>query len=105
MIVSENVIIGETIAHDASSILKSIRKGKKTKHVIWYGVSTAKEKENLLYIFSGTEYRLPFYHDSSLRLLGLAGSRKEALEMVTNLVKKAYESDAIINMKHFLEQF
>lgn len=105
MIVSENVIIGETIAHDASGILNSIRKDKKIKNVIWYGVSTAKEKEHLLYIFSGTEYRLPFYHDDSLRLLGLAGSRKEAMEMVTNLVKKAYESDAIMDMKHFLEQY
>lgn len=105
MTISKNIIIGESIAYKAQKILNAIRKNKFCKDVIWYAVITAPEDENLMYIIDGIEFGLPFYNNSSLRLLGLAGSGKEAREIVLKLVQTGYTHNDIHNMKHFLETF
>ena len=105
MIISDNIIIGETIAYMADTILQSLRKQKPSGHPIWYAVVTAPEPDNLLYILNGMEIRHPFYWQQGLRLLGLAGSREEAGEIVLNLVQSGYNKGDILNMKQYLETF
>ena len=105
MRISENVKIAGGIAHKAPEILKAIERGDRPGYKVWYGITTAWEQENLMYIISSMEYRLPVYHDDSLRLLGLAGSRQEAGQLVLEIVKNGYDKDAMRDMKHFLEEF
>lgn len=103
MTISDNIIIGKSVSHKAKSILKSIKKGRRSSHIFWYAVTTAPEKENLMYILSSVEMGQPFYHDIGLTLIALAGSRKEALEQVSYLVKQGYNTGNIGNMKEYLE--
>lgn len=105
MTVSENVIIAEGISHKAREIIRVLEKGGKPAYKVWYAVTTAWGSGNLMYILSSMEYRLPMYHDNSLRLLGLAGSRKEACDIVLEIVKNGYHKDAISDMKQFVERF
>lgn len=101
--ISDNIIIGESIAYRADSILQSIREQKPCGYPVWYGITTAVENENLMYILSGLELRHSFYLKSELRLLGLSGSREEAGKIVLNLVQKGYNKGDIFNMKQYLE--
>ncbi len=105
MTISDQVIISEGIAHKGKEILKAISKGKKPSYKVWYAVTTADKAEDLMFIISSTEYRHPIYRNSSRRLLGLAGSRKEACDIVMEIVKKGYDEDAITHMKQFVEEF
>ena len=103
MIVSEHIVIGESIRHNANQILEEIQSGEKYKNIICYAVTTSFEEDSLMYVLSAVEFRQPFYHKGSLRLLGLAGSRKEAYEIVLNLVQEGYNRDSIHQMKQYLE--
>lgn len=102
MLVSENVMIGDTIAYRADTILQSLREKKPCSYPVWYGITTALEEENLLYILSGLELRHAFYRNSSLKVLGLAGSREEALSIVLKLVQSGYTKGDILKMKQYL---
>ena len=49
--------------------------------------------------------RQKFYQNNDLKLLGLAGSMKEAYEIVLKLVQMGYNSDCIYEMNDYLEKF
>jgi len=105
MIVSDSVIIADDIAHKAGKILAAVRKGRKPSCCLWYGVTTALEPDNLLYILSSREFQLPMYQTGHLRLLGLAGSKEEARIIVLKLVKSGYAKRQITTMKQFLNDY
>ena len=58
-----------------------------------------------MYILSSREMRQKFYQDNSLKLLGLAGSMKEAYEIVLKLVQMGYNNNCIYEMSEYLEKF
>ncbi len=103
MILSDNILIGPSIAYRSEDILDSLRKQEPVGYPIWYAVTTAVEEENLMYILSGLEMRHTFYLKSNLRLLGIAGSREEAGNIVLKLVQTGYNKGEILNMKQYLE--
>ena len=103
VIISENIMIGESIAYRADSIVKSLREKKPFGYPVWYGITTAQEDENLFYILCGLEIRHEFYLNSDIKLLGLAGSREEAGEIVLNLVQEGYNKGELFNMKQYLQ--
>ena len=45
------------------------------------------------------------HQNNNLRLLGIAGSIKEAYEIVLKLVQTGYNNDCIYEMKEYLEKF
>jgi len=99
-------LIGETISYKEREILHSIRQGELPSFKNWYAITTAYENNNLFYILSGTEYRNPMYHrnDAGLKLLGLAGSKKEAVELISSLVQHFLDSDSLTEMKSSLQE-
>ncbi len=94
-------LIGETISYREVEILNAIRRGDFPSYKNWYAITTAYETNNLLYILSGTEYRNPMYHcdGDRLKLLGIAGSKKEAVELVSSLVQQFLDSGSLTEMK------
>lgn len=58
-----------------------------------------------MYVISSREMRQKFYQNNNLRLLGIAGSIKEAYEIVLKLVQTGYTNDCIYEMKEYLEKF
>ncbi len=105
MRISDHILIGEHIAHDAGKIIRGIRHPLFWKKGLWYGITTSPQKESILYILSGREMRQNGYRNSNLRLLGLAGSRKEAHEIVLQLVQSGYHDHCIHRMKEYLENY
>ena len=51
------------------------------------GITTSCGKDVIMYILSSREMRQKFYQNNDLKLLGLAGSMKEAYEIVLKLVQ------------------
>ena len=103
--ISENIIIGETISHDATSILRGVRHPFIWKKGLWYGITTSCSGDTIMYVLSSREMRQKFYQNNNLRLLGIAGSIKEAYEIVLKLVQTGYNNDCIYEMKEYLEKF
>ena len=95
--ISEHIMIGETISHDAKAILRGVRHPFIWKKGLWYGITTSCGKDVIMYILSSREMRQ--------KLLGLAGSMKEAYEIVLKLVQMGYNSDCIYEMNDYLEKF
>ena len=103
--ISENIIIGETISHDAKSILRGVHHPFIWKKGLWYGITTSCSGDTIMYVLSSREMRQKFYQNNNLRLLGIAGSIKEAYEIVLKLVQTGYTNDCIYEMKEYLEKF
>lgn len=103
--ISENIIIGETISHDEKSILRGVRHPFIWKKGLWYGITTSCSGDTIMYVLSSREMRQKFYQNNNLRLLGIAGSIKEAYEIVLKLVQTGYNNDCIYEMKEYLEKF
>lgn len=90
---------------DAKAILRGVRHPFIWKKGLWYGITTSCGKDVIMYILSSREMRQKFYQNNDLKLLGLAGSMKEAYEIVLKLVQMGYNSDCIYEMNDYLEKF
>ena len=103
--ISENIIMGETSSHDAKSILRGVRHPFIWKKGLWYGITTSCSGDTIMYVLSSREMRQKFYQNNNLLLLVIAGSIKEAYEIVLKLVQTGYTNDCIYEMKEYLEKF
>lgn len=103
--ISDNIIIGKTISHDAKGILRGVRHPFIWKKGMWYGITTSCGEDTIMYILSSREMRQKFYQNNNLKLLGLAGSMKEAYEIVLKLVQMGYNNNCIYKMNEYLKKF
>ena len=71
MILSDNILIGPSIAYRSEDMLDSLRKQEPFGYPVWYAVTTAVEEENLMYILSGLEMRHTFYLKSNKLITGI----------------------------------
>lgn len=105
MTVSDSVKIGDSIRRKAGRILDDLKDGKIPKKLRWYVVTTSASDDGLAYILSSLEFRHDYYRTRPLRILGLAGSRQEACEIVKDLFQEGYDQGKIDCMKGFLEDY
>ena len=108
MRISEHVIIGDTIAHEGEEILSGIRQHSMISYPIWYAVTTADEESpDLMYILPSVELRNHFYWDEkrNFKVLGIAGSLREARLIVKQLVMEGYEKGDLLNLKQYLRSW
>ena len=115
MIVSENVIIGHRILKKVPSLLlflKSLSTDTLNEHKEevhdphkWFVVTTTPGRTNLLYIMSGAELLRGNYDIDCIRVLGIAGSRKEAREAVRLIFEEAAAGPDIEEIRDFLENY
>lgn len=101
MDIAAHPIIGDTISYAKDEILASIAHGRIPDSKSWYAITTTHEENTLLYILSATEFRNPMYHApyGQLKLIGLAGSKKEARDIVVSIVAKFVDSDSLPELK------
>ena len=104
MDIAAHPLIGDTISHAKEEILASIAHGRIPESKNWYAITTTHEKTTLFYILSSREFRNPMYHnpDSPLKLIGLAGSKKEARDILVSIVARFVDSDSLPEMKSSL---
>ena len=92
--ISEHIMIGKTISHDAKAILRGVRHPFIWKKGLWYGITTSCGKDVIMYILSSREMRQKFYQNNDLKLLGLAGNSYHKLWFLLFLL---FEFKRILN--------
>lgn len=107
MDIANQPLIGPSISYKKDKILGAIARGQIPKGRNWYAITSAYEERNLLYILSATEFGKPIYHipGKNLKLIGLAGSREEARNIVIILVKQAIDTNSLAEIKKSLEKY
>lgn len=107
MDIAAHPLIGDTISYAKEEILASIAHGRIPDSKNWYAITTTHEENTLFYILSASEFRNPMYHDpyGHLKLIGLAGSKREARDMVVSIVAKFVDSDSLPELKSSLVNY
>ena len=105
MIISKRIKIGSSIASEADKILRNLEEGTIPRKIMWYAVTTTATTDGLAYIISSFEAWKKYYRTEPLRLLGLAGSWKDACEIVKDLFQEGYDQGQIFSMKSFLGDY
>lgn len=107
MDIATNLMVGESVIHKEKEILSAIRENQFPQAWNWFAITTTYEKDNLFYILSGQEYRHPMYHreDQSLRLLGISGSKAEAVRLIRDLIQTFVDTDSLDTIKESLTQW
>ena len=103
MIISEKIKISTSIEAWSQEILKDLMMGTNPGKKLWYAVTTTPSPENILYILPSLELKHDYYHEKSLRVVGLAGSWPEACEIVRSLVEEGM--DHLGDLKYYMEQY
>ena len=85
---SSSLYVGESVFNRQKKIIKKIGKRKFTFNV--YCIAYASNKENLFDIISANELLFPVYKKLDVCIVGIAGSREEAQELVMDMVIKVY---------------
>ena len=103
MIISEKIKISTSIEAWSKEILDDLMSDRKPGKKFWYAVTTTPSPENILYILPSMELKHDYYHEKSLRVVGLAGSWPEACEIVRSLVEEGI--DQLGDLKNYMEQY
>ncbi len=106
MTISDHIVIGDNIRFCSEKILREIRHGKKADYPVWFAVTTTDvQTAEPMYILPSFEFWKKYYWEHNLRLLGLAGSRREAHLIVKTLIESALSQGQLDSLKEFLRDY
>lgn len=107
MDIAVHPLIGDTISYQKEEILASIAHGRIPDANNWYAITTTHEETTLFYILSAREFRNPMYHDPNrrLKLIGIAGSKREARDLVVSIVAGFVDSGSLPEIKSSLGNY
>ena len=97
----KNLYLGEEIAPKARKIINKIKKNKPTIDV--YVIALASNPKNQLDIIPSWELLQKGYPIDSVRVIGLAQGKKEALQLVTSLVDEVYQKTGDVKILEYLQ--
>jgi hypothetical protein len=98
----KNLYLGEEIAPKARKIINKIKKNKPTIDV--YVIALASNPENQLDVIPSWELLQKGYPKDQLRIIGLAQGKKEALQLVTDLVDEVYQKTGDVKILPYLKE-
>ena len=104
MQVSDHCKIGKLVSYDGQAIIEGLRNNL-TEKGIWYVVTTAAYQRGILYVLSRHELANGLYPIKSLRAVAIAGSKKEAFSLVTELIQEASDKNSMSDLKQFFENY
>lgn len=116
MKIAQSLMVGESISYARNEILAAIEQDQLPSKRNWYAITTTFEQKTLFYILSGIEYRHPLYHRrdpqefgtdqaKELTLLGIAGSREEALSIIQDMILHIIQFGSVRESKRILEEW
>lgn len=100
MVISDNCLIGESVSEKAKSIIEALKKNECTL-APWFAVTDAPDTDEILFILSCHELGKKIYDKEHMKLLSIAGSKEEALSMVTTMIQQACDQNKILDLKQF----
>ncbi|MDO4943029.1 MAG: hypothetical protein Q4E73_09390 [Lachnospiraceae bacterium] len=83
---AEKLYIGPSIRHRQERILSRMEQGKMV--VSLYCITKAMNQTDLYDIYSYHELRQKYYKERSVTILGLAGSKEEAIGITAYMIQK-----------------
>lgn len=107
MDIAKHLFVGDSISYAKDDIVTSIENGTFPRYENWYAITTAFEEHHLLYIMSGNEIKHPMYHsrEEHLTLIGIAGSKSEAYDMVQSLIQQFMQNQSLTELKNALKNW
>lgn len=81
------------------------RKIEKKKPVFsLYCICIASNPSNLLDIMNVNELLFPYYQKRKVIIVGLAGNRKEAIELAAEIIEEVYTKTGGFDVRNFIEE-
>jgi len=96
---SSNVYIGKSIKKQKRKIIASINDNKIVYGV--YCIAFASHPDNLFDIFSAHELLYPHYQRSQIHIVGLAGGKMEAYELVEGMLMEVYKKTGKFDVRAY----
>ncbi len=84
MTFADNLYVGESIKHKSERILSRMEQNKFLMEV--FCITKASNPNNLYDIYNYLEFKQPYYKDKPIHILGIAGSKQEAMELVASML-------------------
>lgn len=97
----KDLYLGEGIAPDAKKIIRKIKNKKFIPDV--YVITFASNPQNLLDIIPSWELVQKGYPKEHIRIIGLADGKKEAFELVRQIVDETYQVTGDVKVRQYLK--
>ncbi len=104
MTISPNCQIGELMRERFPKILRRLERDRFDKN-FYFVITTAQEETETLYILTNRELKNGLYDLEQLRVVGIAGSKQEALELVTQMIQSACDVEQLSNLKQYFMEY
>ncbi len=98
----DNLYIGESIGKKAGRIKWKINHNAGTLFV--HVITLPSNKHNLLDIIPARELLQNGYPKRNLKIIGIAGDRQEAVELVAEIIKEVYDNTGETDVAGYLEK-
>lgn len=92
--------IGDSLQKDRDKIIENIKAGKQKLQI--HCITLPANPHNLLEIIDYHYLMDPHYKDIKLDVIGIAGSREEAIHLVSTIITIVYEKTNAFDIKKFL---
>lgn len=103
MVLSKNLIVGESIEEKLPDIMDKIRKKKKSYS--FYCITEASNPKNLLDIYCYASLFGSYYKNFNPKVVALAGSKKEAISLIVKMTEEVNTRMQELGEKDFTNQF
>ncbi len=103
MILSKNVIVGESIKEQLPHILEKIEKEEKSRS--FYCITQPSNPKNILDIYCYASMFGRYYKNFNPKIIALAGSKKEAIAIVVKMTEEVSARMQDLEEKDFRQQF
>ena len=100
----DNLYLGDSVEKKADKIKRKISHGMGLDSLCTYVISFASNPDNLLDIIPARELRQKAYPKDRLRIIGLAGSRQEALKVVQRIIEETYQNTGDVDLYQYLKE-
>lgn len=103
MKLNKNLIISKSLEKNKKKIFFKIKMRKIKLRL--YCIAFPTNKQNLLDIYNYNELLEPYYKKKDIHIIGLAKTKKEAINIVLDIIKEVYEETNGFDIeKYFLEK-
>ena len=97
----KDLLVGDQIGYKKYQILWRLRHNKFQLGV--YIILMAPDPQNLMEVIPASLLRQPYYQKQDLFVLGIAGSKKEAYELVRQLIEEVYRETGGVALREYIQ--
>ena len=97
----QDMYVSEAVASHTDELIAKIKQNSVVKGL--YLIVLAENSENLLEIIASREIVKPMYSKRELWIVGLAGGRKDALQLVEHMIGQMYEQTGTFDIRTYFQ--